>query len=85
MRSDLENLSLLSLSKLPAPFVYVVNQEPSADPGAFTTWLRALGANVDADVIDGPTIWARTPSMPEASVPNRSLQMIVNWVAGASR
>ena len=85
IKSDLENLSLLSLSKLPAPSVYVVNQEPSADRPEFTAWLRARGANVDADVIDGPTIWSRTPSMPEASVPNRSLQMIVNWIAGASR
>ena len=85
MRRDLENLSLSSLSKVPAPFVYVVNQDPSADRADFPTWLRARGANVDADMIDGPTIWSRTPSMPEASVPNRSLQMIVNWVAGASR
>lgn len=85
IRSDLEKLSLLSLSKLPAPSIYVVNQEPSANRPEFTTWLRARGASVDADLIDGPTIWSRTPSMPEASVPNRSLQMIVNWIAGASR
>ena len=85
LRDDLENLSLLSLSKLPAPSVYVVNQEPSADRPEFTAWLRARGARVDTDVIEGPTIWSRTPSMPEASVPNKSLQMIVNWVGGASR
>jgi uncharacterized protein len=85
IRSDLENLNLLSLSRLPAPSVYVINQEPSADRPEFTTWLRARGASVDADLIEGPTIWSRTPSMPEASVPNRSLQMIVNWIAGASR
>ena len=85
MTSDLESLNLLSLSKLPAPSVYVVNQEPSADRPEFTTWLRARGASVDADLVEGPTIWSRTPSMPEASVPNRSLQMIVNWIAGASR
>ena len=85
IRGDLESLSLLSLSKLPAPSVYLVNQEPSADRPEFAAWLRARGANVDTDVIDGPTIWSRSPSMPEASVPNRSLQMIVNWIAGASR
>lgn len=85
MTDDLENLNLLSLSKLPAPSVYVVNQEPSADRPEFTTWLRARGASVDADLVEGPAIWSRTPSMPEASVPNRSLQMIVNWIAGASR
>jgi pimeloyl-ACP methyl ester carboxylesterase len=85
LRSDLENLSLLSLSKLPAPSVYVVNQEPCADRPEFATWLRARGATVDSDVIDGPTIWSRTPAMPETSVPNRSLQMIVNWLAGAPR
>jgi len=85
IQSDLENLSLSSISKLPAPSVYVLNQEASADRPEFVAGLRARGANVDADVTDGPTIWSRTPSMPEASVPNRSLQMIVNWVAGASR
>ena len=85
IRRDLENLSLLSLSKLPAPSVYVVNHEPSANRPEFTAWLRARGASVDADVIDAPTIWSRSPTMPEASVPNRSLQMIVNWIAGASR
>jgi pimeloyl-ACP methyl ester carboxylesterase len=85
MTGDLEKLNLLSLSKLPAPSVYVVNQEPSADRPEFTTWLRARGASVDADLVEGPPIWSRTPSMPEASVPNRSLQMIVNWIAGASR
>ena len=85
IESDLENLTLSSISKLPAPSVYLLNQEASADPPQFASWLRARGANVDADVTDGPTIWSRTPSMPEAAVPNRSLQMIVNWVAGASR
>ncbi len=85
IESDLENLSLSSISKLPAPSVYLLNQEASADPPEFASWLRAGGANLDADVTDGPTIWSRTPSMPEAAVPNRSLQMIVNWVAGASR
>jgi uncharacterized protein len=83
IQSELENLSLLSLSEPPAPFVYVVKQEQSADRAEFTTWLRALGANVDADIVDGPTIWSRTRSMPEATVPNRSLQLIVNWLAGA--
>lgn len=83
IQSDLENLSLLSLSEPPAPFVYVVRQEQSADRAEFATWLRSVGANVDADMVDGPTIWSRTRSMPEAPVPNRSLQLIVNWVAGA--
>jgi len=82
---DLENLSLSSVSKLPARSVYLLNQEASADPPEFASWLRASGVNVDTDVTDGPTIWSRTPWMPEATVPNRSLQMIVNWVAGASR
>jgi pimeloyl-ACP methyl ester carboxylesterase len=85
IRSDLENLNLLSLSKLPAQSVYVVNQDPSADRPEFTAWLRARGVSVDTDLIDGPTIWSRTPSMPEATVPNRSLQMIANWIAGTSR
>lgn len=85
MRNDLENLGLSSLSKLPAPFVYVLSQAPSDDGDDLTTWLRVRGANVDADLIDGPTIWSRTPLMPEAPVPNRSLQMIVNWIAGATR
>ncbi len=83
IQSDLENLSLLSVPEPPAPNVYVVRQEQSADRAEFTARLCALGANVDAAMVDGPTIWSRIRSMPEAPVPNRSLQLIVNWVAGA--
>ncbi len=80
---ELDNLRLSSLTKLPAPHVYVVSHEQSAARNELVASLRSKGADIDEQLIDGPTIWSRSPTMPEAVVPNRTLQVIVNWICGA--
>jgi uncharacterized protein len=85
LRRDLENVSLWSLSRVPAPYIYVLSQKPSHEYERFAEQLRAKGARVDTDCVDGPTIWSKTPSMDEALVPNGVLQAIVTRLAGASR
>ena len=85
LRRDLENVSLWSLAKVPAPYIYVLSQRPSREYERLAEQLRAKGARVDTNCVDGPKIWSRTPSMDEAFVPNGAMQAIVTWLAGASR
>jgi len=85
LRRDLENVSLWSLAKVPAPYIYVLSQKPSHEYERFAEQLRAKGAQVDTGCVDGPTIWSKTPSMDEALVPNGALQAIVTRLAGGSR
>ncbi|HEY7449031.1 MAG TPA: alpha/beta fold hydrolase, partial [Vicinamibacterales bacterium] len=85
VRHDLENLNLWARKMLPAPHIYVLSQGPSPEYERLAEELRAMGAQVDSDCVDGPTVWSKTPSMDEAFVPTRAMQAIVNWLAGASR
>ena len=85
LRHDLENLDLSTRAAVMAPRIYVVTQKPMLEYERLTEQLRARGARVDMDCIEGPMIWSRTPSMDEAHVPNRAMQAIVNWLSGASR
>lgn len=85
LRRDLEKVSLWSLAKAPAPYVHVVSQKPSPEHERLSEWLRARGARVETDCIEGPTVWSRTPAMDEARVPSGVVQMIVTRLAAASR
>jgi pimeloyl-ACP methyl ester carboxylesterase len=85
LRQDLENLSLWSLAQAPAPYLHVVDQEPSAEHQRLGEWLRGKGARVETACVEGPAVWSRTPAMEEARVPSGVLQAIVTRLAGASR
>jgi hypothetical protein len=85
MRQELESMSLWSLAKAPAPHLHVLSQKPSAEHERLVEHLRALGARVETDCVEGPMIWSRTPAMDEPRVPNGVVQTIVKRLAGASR
>lgn len=85
LRHDLENVNLGSLAKVPAPYVYVVNQNTSHESECLAKLLREKGGQVELARVEGPTIWSRTPSMDEALVSNGAIQAIVTWLAGTSR
>jgi len=85
LRQDLESVSLWSLAKAPAPYVHVVSQNPSPEHDRLSEWLRAKGAQVEMDCIEGPTVWSRTPAMDEPRVPSGVVQAIVTRLAGAPR
>ena len=85
LRRDLEALRLASISTLPAQRIHVVNQSSSAEIDRLTERLEALGGRVHASHVEGPTIWSRTPLMPEASIPNRAIQAVVTSLGGAAR
>lgn len=85
LRRDLESVSLWSLAKAPAPYLHVLSQKPSAEHERLIEWLRAKGARVETDCIEGPTVWSRTPAMDEARVPSGVVQAIVTRLVGAAR
>jgi pimeloyl-ACP methyl ester carboxylesterase len=85
MQQELEGMSLWSLAKAPAPDVHALCQKPSMELERLVEHLRALGARVETDCVEGPTIWSRTPAMDEPRVPNSVVQTIVKRLAGASR
>jgi pimeloyl-ACP methyl ester carboxylesterase len=85
LRRDLEKLSLNSLENPPAPNVYLLSQGHSHDYELLTERLRARGAQIHLDCVDGPRVWSMTPSMEESSVPNAAIQAIVSWLSGACR
>ncbi len=82
---DLASVSLLSLQKAPAPYVHVLSQTPSSAHERLTDRLRALGAVVETDCVEGPAIWSRTPSMDQALVSNGVVQAIVARLTGSPR
>ena len=84
LRRELEGLNLLALAGAPAPRVCVLSQQPSRERENLAAFLREKGARVDAQQVAGPTVWSKTPSMEEASVPNAALQAIVAWLAGSA-
>lgn len=85
LRRDFGNLSLWTLDEAPAPAVCLLSREASQESDRLAESLRAAGAQVDAQHVEGPAVWSRTPSMDESSVPTRALQSIVTWLASASR
>ena len=85
LRGDFESVSLLSLQKAPAPFAHVVSQTPSSAHEHLTERLRALGAVVETDCVEGPAIWSRTPSMDQALASNGVVQAIVARLTGTPR
>jgi len=85
LRHGLENLSLGSLDKAPAPRIYVLSQAPSGEYERLCADLRTMGARVDANCVEGAKVWSRTPSMDESSVPNAPIQAIVRWLAGTTQ
>jgi pimeloyl-ACP methyl ester carboxylesterase len=85
LRADLESLGLLALQKAPAPYVHVLSQAVSSAHERLSERLRALGAVVDVDCVEGPAIWSRTPSMDQALVSNDIVQTIVARVTGVPR
>jgi pimeloyl-ACP methyl ester carboxylesterase len=85
LRADLESLSLLALQKAPAPSVHIVTQAASSTHERLSERLRALGALVETDSVEGPAVWSRTPSMDETLVSNAVVQTIVARVMGTPR
>jgi pimeloyl-ACP methyl ester carboxylesterase len=85
LRSDFERLSLLSLQKAPAPYVSIISQTPSSAHDLLAERLRGLGAGVDTDCVEGPTIWSRTPAMDQALVSSGVVQAIVARLTGVPR
>jgi pimeloyl-ACP methyl ester carboxylesterase len=85
LRQELESMSLWSLAKAPAPYLHVLSQKPSPEHERLSERLRAMGARVETDCVEGPMVWSRTPAMDEARVPNAVVQTIVTRLAGASR
>jgi pimeloyl-ACP methyl ester carboxylesterase len=85
LRADFESLSLLTLQKAPAPYVQMLSQSPSSAHERLTERLRTLGAVVDADCVEAPAIWSRTPSMDQPLLSNAVLQTIVARLTGTPR
>lgn len=85
LRADVESLSLLSIEKAPAPYVHLVSQTPSSAHERLTERLRALGAVVAVDRVEGPAIWSRTPSMDQTLASNGVVQTIVARITGLPR
>ena len=82
LRQGIESLSLLSLSRAPAPSVYLLNQGRTANCECLFDKLIAVGAHVDMDVIDGLN------TSPAAPITDGSLEKgsraIAQWLAGTS-
>jgi pimeloyl-ACP methyl ester carboxylesterase len=85
LRRGIESINLRSLAMAPAPYVYVLSQRPSSELESLAAFLREKGARVDSQCVEGPTVWSKTPSMDEASVPNGTIQAMVAWLAGGFR
>jgi pimeloyl-ACP methyl ester carboxylesterase len=85
LRQELESMSLWSLARAPAPDLHLLSQKPSVEHERLSERLRATGARVQTDCVEGPMIWSRTPAMDEPRVPNAVVQAIVARLAGASR
>ena len=85
LRQDFGTLSLWSLHRAPSRSVYLLSKGSLQEYDRLVEKLRECGARVEADRVEGPAVWSRTPSMDESSVPTRALQSIVNWLASASR
>lgn len=84
LRRGIERIDVASLAGAPPARVHLVTQGASA-PDELISRLAEAGAVVDAEAVEGPMVWSRTPLMPEATVPTRVLQAIVTWLDGASR
>jgi pimeloyl-ACP methyl ester carboxylesterase len=85
LRRGIERIDVASLARIERTPVHVVTQGASPAPHELVSRLAAAGAQVDAEAVEGPMVWSRTPLMPEATVPTRVLQAIVSWLEGASR
>jgi len=84
LRRDFVDLRLQSLAGAPAPSLYLMSKGSSDEYDCLVAMLRQQGARVDADRVEGPEIWSRTPSMDESSVPTGALRSIVTWLTSAS-
>ena len=85
LRGELERVSLLTLPKAPAPYVHILSQTASSAHERLTERLRALGAGVETDCVEGPAIWSRSPAMDQALVSNSVLQAIMARLTGTPR
>jgi pimeloyl-ACP methyl ester carboxylesterase len=85
LRGELESVSLLTLQKAPAPYVHILSQTPSSSHERLTERLRALGAIVETDCVEGPAIWSKNPSMDQALVSNGVVQAIMARLTGTPR
>jgi hypothetical protein len=84
LRRDFADLSLRSLAAAPAPSLYLITKGPSDEYERLVAILRQQGARVDADRVEGPEIWSKTPSMDESSVATGALRSIVTWLSSTS-
>ena len=79
LREQLTRIDLWSLSSaLPSVQLVWHGEEPQHEQ--FASALRQKGASVTTTRVDGPTIWSRSPVMPEPAVPNRALQAVISFL-----
>jgi pimeloyl-ACP methyl ester carboxylesterase len=79
LHAEVACLNLWSLSATP-PSVQLVWQSEEPHHESFASFLRDLGACVTTSRVEGPSIWSRSPLMPDPAVPNKALQSIVSFL-----
>jgi pimeloyl-ACP methyl ester carboxylesterase len=78
---EIQHLDLLALSQKPADQIFVTDRTVLPAIQQFNSLLERLGARVNYQQLDGPTIWAENPD--KALVPNQILQGMVAWMGEA--
>jgi pimeloyl-ACP methyl ester carboxylesterase len=79
LKTDIDSLSLRSLTRCPARDVLIITQEKKSDYSRLAGHLQKLGARVEIKLVESPSIWSMLPGMQKGLVPNRVLQQIVSW------
>jgi uncharacterized protein len=79
MRTDLENIDLLSIQKKPANNVLLVGSQKKATQEQLKEHIAGMGVHVDAEYLPGPQIWREEPD--GAIVPVQVLQAVVAWLS----
>lgn len=80
LRSDLEQISLLSIEKKIAEHVCFIESGEASGDNALQNHLKKISDRVDYHHIQGSKEWIQSAGLNPLAVPNEILQAIVSWV-----